>query len=109
MTSGGAGAAATEAAVSLSWRTRPGASPVPLRCCWSLADPTVHRWGLLHLSCSRSPAGELPGRGAEAALLGFDTLISCLRRLSLCSVSFPPSLGLSFLLFPLLAFFGFLQ
>lgn len=29
MTSGGAGAAATEAAISLSWRTRPGASPVP--------------------------------------------------------------------------------
>lgn len=32
MTSGGAGAAATEAAVSLGWRTRPGASRAPLRC-----------------------------------------------------------------------------
>lgn len=30
-------------------------------------------------------------------MLGFDALISCLRRLSLCSVSFPPSLCLSFL------------
>lgn len=29
--------------------------------------------------------------------MGFDALISCLRRLSLCSVSFPPSLCLSFL------------
>lgn len=35
--------------------------------------------------------------GREAALLGFDALISCLRRLSLCSVSFPPILCLSFL------------
>lgn len=29
MTSGGAAAAATEAAISLSWRTRPATSPVP--------------------------------------------------------------------------------
>ena len=74
MTSGGAGAAASEAAVSLSWRTRPGASRVPLRCLrepghphpapagasaselqplasWGAAGPgelRLHCWDLIH-------------------------------------------------------------
>lgn len=39
MTSGGAGAAATEAAISLSWRTGPGTSPVPAGAWLSLCAP----------------------------------------------------------------------
>ena len=70
MTSGGAGAAASEAAVSLSWRTRPGPPECLSGACRSLAIPTLHRRGLPHLSCSRWPAGELPGPGSCGCIVG---------------------------------------
>ena len=55
MTSGGAGAAATEAAISLSWKTGPGASLVPAGAWLSLCESV----GLLHLCRSRLQAGKL--------------------------------------------------
>lgn len=53
MTSGGAGAAATEAAVSLNWR--PG--PVPLWCLPEPGGPSVHPWGFC--ICGQPLAGKL--------------------------------------------------
>lgn len=88
MTSGGAAAAAaTEAAISLSWRPGPSKALEPAGARRSSRSSAV-----LLRTCQglRVATATFCGPEAEAALLGFDALISCLRRLSL-----PPVVCLS--------------